>query len=179
MKRLWLIAILALGLAAGSARAAGIGGSLYGGMAFPILQDDQGTGSIYGVRVPVKLVPLFTVEPFYSSSDLGDKTLDIAPGFSVTRDGSAVKTYGVNALLTMSGPISFYPFLGFGSANFKREGQDETMTSYDFGLGVGFAPIPKFSIDVRGELQAAVADGASRKMFNATLGASYSFFSMP
>src|SRR5262249_49931754 len=103
----------------------------------------------------------------------------LATGCSVTRAGSAVKTYGVNALLTMSGPVSFYPFAGFGSANFKREGQDETMTSYDFGLGVGFSPIPKFAVDVRGELQAAVADGASRKMFNATLGASYSFFSMP
>src|SRR5262249_59813126 len=103
-----------------------------------------GAGSLCGGRLPVRLVPLFTVEPFYSASDLGDKTIDIAPGFSVTRAGSAVKTYGVNALLTMSGPVSFYPFAGIRSANFKRQGQDGTMTSYHLRLGGRFSPIPNF-----------------------------------
>ncbi len=178
MKKLFVIAIAVLALAASTARAASIGAGLFGGMSVPVLQEDQGNGSLMGVRFPVKLVPLFAVEPFYAKTTLGDKTLDVG-GFSVTREGSEVTSYGVNAMLTLGGPVSFYPYAGIGQAKFKRTAQDESFTSYHMGLGIGVSVVPKLTFDLRGELQAAVDGNASRKMANVTLGASYSIFSLP
>ena len=177
--------ILAVGLfatllvsPASVARAGSIGLGLYGGESVPVLQDDVDKGTIYGVRVPVKLVPLFMLEPFYASSKLGDKTVDIA-GISYTRDGFDETSFGLNAMLSMGGPVSFYPYAGLGSTKLKRTGVESTFTSYDFGFGVGFHVIPKIELHIRGELQAVVDGGTSRKFGNATLGVSYSLFSMP
>ncbi|MEQ1832964.1 MAG: outer membrane beta-barrel protein [Candidatus Eisenbacteria bacterium] len=178
MKKLFFIAVAILALGASTARAAGVGVGVFGGMSIPVLQDDQDKGSLMGLRVPVKLVPLLTIEPFYAKSGLGDKTIDVA-GLSLTREGSDVTSYGANIMLTLGGPVSFYPFAGIGSAKFERAAQDESFTSYHLGLGMGFGVVPKLSIDLRGELQAAVDGDVSRKMLNVTLGASYSLFSMP
>ena len=178
MKKRLVFAFAMLALCASSASAGSIGVGVFGGASVPVLQDDQDQGNLYGVRAPVKLVPLITVEPFYSSSALGDKTIDLS-GFSVTREGSDVTSYGVNALLTLGGPVTFYPFAGLGQAKFKRAAQDESFTSYSMGLGLGIKPVPKFSLDLRGELQAAVDGSLSRKLLNVTLGATYSLFSIP
>src|SRR5262249_53755262 len=159
MKRPWWVPLIALALVAfaGAAHAASIGAGVFGGMSFPVLQDDQAQGSMYGVRLPVKLAPMIAVEPFYADTELGDKTIEPVPGFSTTREGSKVDTYGVNAILATGGPLSFYPFAGIGSAHFTRQGQDETFTSYHVGVGVGISPVPKLVLDLRGELQAAAA----------------------
>lgn len=178
MKKWFVIAVALLVLGTGTARAASIGAGLFGGVSVPVLQDDQDNGSLIGVRFPVKLVPLFAVEPFFAKTALGDKTLDVG-GFSVTREGSDVTTYGLDAMLTLGGPVSIYPYAGIGQAKFKRTAQDESFTSYHLGLGLGFTMVPKVALDLRGELQAAVDGDVSRKMFNVTLGASYSLFSMP
>lgn len=181
MKRTWWAVLVAAALIAPAARAGtiGVGGGVFGGMSFPVLQDDQGQGSLFGARIPVRLASLFTVEPFYSTSALGDKTIQTSPGFSVTRAGSDVTTYGVNALFTFGTKTQLYPFAGIGGAHFERDGENETFTSYDFGLGLGVTLIPKLTLDLRGELQAASSGATSRKMFNATLGATYSIFSTP
>ena len=178
MRKLHLLALVALVLTAGAARAASIGVGVFGGASAPVLQDDQAQGTMFGVRAPVKLVPLIAVEPFYASTALGDKTITVGSA-SLTRDGSDVTTYGLNAMLTMGGPIVFYPFAGIGEAKFKRTGQDQEFTSYQVGFGLGLSPLPKLSLDLRGELQAAVDGDVSRKMVNVTVGASYAIFSLP
>jgi hypothetical protein len=178
MKRLLVMAIVATALLSGVARAASIGGGFFAGVAVPVVQEDQDNGSIWGLRAPVKLVPLLTVEPYFGMSTLGDKTVDIG-GFSTTREGSEISGFGLNAMLTMGGPVRFYPFAGIGTAKYKRSGQDESFTAYNLGLGLGLGVIPKLDVDLRGELQAATNEGTSRKVVNVTLGASYSIFSMP
>lgn len=187
MKRTWWAVFLAVALAAAAAAPAGparagtidIGGAVFGGMSFPVLQDDQGQGSLFGARIPVRLLPLLTVEPFYSASALGDKTIETSPGFSVTREGSDVTTYGVNVLFPFGTKTLLYPYLGIGSARFQRTGEDETFTSFDVGLGLGITLIPKLTLDLRGELQAASTGDTSRKLANVTLGATYSIFATP
>ena len=174
-----LVAFAGLVTCVGGARAGSVGLGAYVGTSVPVVQADEDRGPLYGLRVPIKLVPAFTVEPFYSSSSLGNKTIDIAPGVSATLEGSDVTSYGLNALLTLGGPVTFYPFAGIGQATFKRTGQDETFTSYSFGLGLGVSPAPKFTIDLRAEMQAAVEGDVSRKMGNFTLGASYALFNLP
>ncbi len=178
MKRVSMMAIAAIALLSGAARAASIGGGFFAGVAVPVVQEDQDNGSIWGLRAPVKLVPLLAVEPYFSSSTLGDKTVTVG-GFSATREGSEITSFGVNAMLTMGGPVRFYPFVGLGTAKYKRSGQDESFTAYNLGLGLGLGVIPKVDVDLRGEFQAAAKDGVSRKVVNITLGASYAIFSMP
>ncbi len=184
MKRLFafalaaLVSLAALSGAARAARAGSIGVGVYAGQSFPVLQDDVDRGTLMGFRVPVKLVPMFAVEPFYASSNLGDKTVTIA-GVSQTRQGFDEKAWGVNAMLSMGGPIQFYPFAGLGRTSLKRTGSDLSLTTYQGGLGLGLSPIPKVTVHVRGELQAAVDGSTTRKFGNATLGVSYALFSMP
>jgi hypothetical protein len=177
----WVLGALfaALALTVGAARAGSIGVGMFAGTGVPVVQADEGNGPVFGVRAPVKLVPLFTVEPFYSSQSLGDVTLDISPGVTATREGSEVKSWGLNALLTFGGPVTFYPFAGIGHAHYTRSGQDESSAAYQLGLGLGLSPLPKITIDLRAELQAAVDGSTSRKVGNFTLGASYALFHLP
>lgn len=174
-----LVAFAVLAGTAGGARAGSIGFGVFAGTGVPVVQADEGHGPVYGMRAPVRLVPVFTVEPFYSSQSLGDVTLDISPGVTATREGSDITAYGLNALLTFGGLVTFYPFAGIGHAHYTRSGQDESFAAYQMGLGLGFTPLPKVGIDLRAELQAAVDGSTSRKVGNFTLGASYALFHLP
>ena len=178
MKRMWALTIALLALSAGVATAGSVGVGVFAGQSIPVLQDDAGDGTMFGVRVPIHLVPLLAIEPFYASTSLGDKTTTLA-GVSYTRSGFDEKEYGANVLLSMGGPVQFFPFAGIGQTELKRPGNDLKLRTYDFGLGFGVSPMPKLSIQLRGELQAVVDGDTSRKFGNATLGASYALFSMP
>lgn len=178
MKRLLALTLALLAASAGTAGAGGIGVGAYGGMSFPLVQEDVSQGSLMGLRFPVTLVPLVTVEPYWASSSLGDKDQTIG-GLTYTRAGFDESAFGVNAMLTTGGPVQFYPFVGLGSTKLKRAGYDASLTTYNAGFGLGFAPVPKLSVHVRGEFQMAVDGGASRKFGNVTLGASYALFSLP
>lgn len=176
MKRILAFALAGTLLGGGLAHAGNVGVGAFGGTSIPVLQEDQSQGPVYGLRFPLAFTPVLTVEPFWSTSGLGDQTVNVG-GVDFTREGSDVTTWGANVLLSMGGPVRFYPYAGIGSVHFERSAQDESFTSYSFGLGLGFTPAPKLSLDVRAELQAAVKDDISRKMGNITVGASYALFS--
>jgi opacity protein-like surface antigen len=178
MKRVILAASLAVALAGSSAQAGSIGVGAFGGLSIPIVQSDVAQGTMFGVRVPVKLVPLIAVEPYYASSKLGDAEEDIL-GVTYTREGFDATAFGVNAMLTMGGPLQFYPFAGIGQTKLERTGSDLSLTTYNFGMGLGISPAPKISVHIRGELAAAVDGEASRKFANASIGLSYALFSAP
>jgi hypothetical protein len=179
MRKATLLMLFALALAPCIAGATSIGVGGFGGMSYPIIQDDNGQGTVFGLRAPVKLIPLVTVEPYFTKISGGDKDQDIE-GTTITRNGIDVTGFGANVLLTFGGRIQFYPFAGIGSYALSREGsEDQTNTTYTFGLGLGISPMPKLSIHVRGELAAAVDGDVSRKWANATIGVSYDIFSTP
>lgn len=177
MKGILALALVAALLTAVPANAGNIGVGAFGGWSVPVVQEDQGNGSVYGIRAPLSFTPLLTVEPYWSSSALGDKTVSTG-GIDFTRQGSDVTTWGANVTFSMGGPMRFFPYAGIGSVHYERTGQDETYTSYQFGLGLGFTPAPKVSLDVRAELQMAAKDQVSRKLGNFTVGASYALFSL-
>jgi hypothetical protein len=179
MKRLLALTLALLALGAGVAGAGSIGIGAYAGMSYPVLQEDVASGSMYGLRVPVALTPLFTFEPYYGSASLGDKDETVAD-ITYTREGFDESAYGLNAMMTTGGPVQFYPMLGIGKTQLTRTGADDlNLTTWNFGLGFGFVPMPKLSVHVRGELQMAMDGDASRKFGNITVGASYALFSMP
>ena len=180
MRKILLLAGLAIALGVATAGAVGVGIEAYGGASVPILQGDRASGSTWGVRVPVNVVPFMTVEPYYSSGSYGDETLSTIAG-PITRDGGKVTAWGANLLLSAGGPaFKFYPFVGLGSNKDQRAATaDVKNTGYNFGLGVGLGLPMKLGLDVRGEVQMVVSGDVSRKFANATAGLSYHFLTLP
>jgi hypothetical protein len=176
-----LAALLALATA-GTAGAVAIGIGGFGGFNIPIVQDDSENGSMFGVRVPVNFTPLISAEAFYAASAQGDVDQDIL-GISYTRDGGEVSGFGANVLLGNAGPglgFHFFGLGGIGSYTLKRDGvDDESEVGYNFGLGVGFAPVPKFEITLRGEFTSVQVNDAARNYANIVGGVSYYLFSLP
>jgi hypothetical protein len=170
-----ILALVALLLAPQAARALGIGVGAYGGVAVPILQDDNGQGSLFGIRAPVSLIPMITVEPYFAKGSGGEKKQDVG-GITYTRSGIDQTSFGANVMLTFGGPFSFYPYVGIGSTKLERGSLDATSTNYNFGLGFGISPMPKLSLHLRSELQAVLDENSSdvsRKWANVTVGVHY------
>lgn len=182
-KRFLSVGLVALALAAGAsnARAVAVSGEAFGGMSIPIVQDDSDQGTVFGVRVPVAVMPLLTAEPWFAKSALGEKSATIAD-LSYTRDGGDLTAFGLNARLGgLAGPgISFFPYVGLGSYKLTRSGSDDiSKIGYDFGLGLTLTPAPKFGIGLRGQFDMIPTGDTSRKYGEVQLGLSYSFVSLP
>lgn len=179
MKKILLFVVLALTLAPAAAGAVSISAEPFGGLSYPVLQDDRKQGSQFGIRFEVSAVPLLTLEPYYSHGSYGDKTVQTLAG-PQTFDGGKVSSFGANVLVEAgTSMFKFYPFAGIGSSKDERSTGDQTNTGYNFGLGVGFGLPVKLSVDVRGEMQMIVTGDTSRKFANATVGVRYSFLSLP
>jgi len=180
MKKILLFVVLALTLAPAAAGAVSISVEPFGGLSYPVLQDDRKQGSQFGVRFEVSAVPVLTLEPYYGHGSYGDKTIQPPVGSPVTFDGGKVSSFGVNLLIeTGTNMFKIYPFAGIASNKDERDTGDQTNTGYNFGAGVGFGLPAKLSVDVRGELQMIVTGDTSRKFGNATVGLRYSFLSLP
>ncbi|HYM80211.1 MAG TPA: outer membrane beta-barrel protein [Candidatus Limnocylindria bacterium] len=179
MKKMFATVLVALALGSTTATAASIGIGAFGGASIPIVNDLSSNGSQFGVRVPVNLVPLLTVEPFFATSSLGNVEETFGPT-TFERDGGKNTGFGANVLFTFGTGVQFFPFAGIGSYKIERDGsEDITDIGYNFGLGIGFSPIPKIGVNARGEFNMVTTDETSQKFANITLGASYSLVSMP
>ncbi len=168
---LWLAGLLA----AGPAQAVDVGLGVFGGSAIPVVQEDTGGGPVLGVRVPVALHPRLTVEPYYEHVTGSEKDYPLGI-FTIAYDGIDAASYGTNLLLTFGGRAQIIPYAGVGAYHLTRPGFDVTRTGYTFGLGFGFAPLPRWSLQARAELAAAVHQGVSRKWAVVTGGISYHIF---
>lgn len=180
MRKMLLLALLIAATCASTAHAMGFGITVEGGPSWPVLQDDQGNGAVWGVRVPVNLVPLLTLEPFYVGGSYHDKTIQTLAG-PQTRDGGTTRSWGLNlALANPTAKFSFFPYAGIGSSTVSRASfADVTHTSYDFGLGLGIGLHENLSAAVRGEMQMIVNGDVSRKFGNLTFGLTYHFLNAP
>ncbi len=184
MRRMFILVALAWIRIAATANAVTVGVGAFGGLAIPIVNDLSTQGSVFGVRAPVGISPMFTAEAFYSQSALGDVEESFGGPTTFTRDGGDVTGFGANAIFNLGGGSSFhfFPFAGIGSYKIKRSGsEDISDVGYNFGLGIGFA-VPSLvglSFDVRGEALMIKTDDTSQKIGNVTAGATYKFFSTP
>ena len=174
------LALLALTLTAGTAAAVDIGIGAFGGLNVPIVNDLSEQGSVFGLRVPVRVAPLLIVEPFYSSSALGDVEETFETSNTYTRDGGDETAFGANALFAFGQPsFYFFPFAGICSYKIERDASDEIRhVGYSFGFGIGFSPIPKLGLNLRGEFDMIMTGDTSQKFGKVTAGASYSLFSL-
>jgi hypothetical protein len=188
MKRLLTFALLGVCIAGGAANATetGVGVGVFGGLSVPVLQDVSAssfspsdafgdTGSQFGLRVPVVVIPVFTFEPYYAKSSYKDRT-ETFSGVSYTRDGFDGTAFGLNAILgrVSGGTVHFFPYVGLSSSKLTRTGEEIKKSGYNFGLGLGIKAAQKVSVQIRGEFAMVVTGDTSRKFGNATVGLNYS-----
>lgn len=178
MKRILVFAMLACALSAASASAASVSLGIAAGITSPNETIDGDNGSNFSVSAPVRLVPLVTVEPFYSRSKLGDQDVSVPP-VSLVLTGATFSTFGARVALTFGGPVTVYPYLGVGYTTSKHLGFKESGMSYLGGLGLGVAIVPKLRLDARAEQHTVSLDTGSRGMVNLSVGVSTPILSLP
>jgi len=188
MKRLLTFALLGVCIAGGAANATetGVGVGVFGGLSVPVLQDVSAssfspsdafgdTGSQFGLRVPVVVIPVVTFEPYFAKSKYSDRK-ETFSGISYTREGFDGTAFGLNAILgrVSGGAVHFFPYVGLSSTKLTRTGQEIKKSGYNFGLGLGIKAAEKVSLQIRGEFAMVVTGDTSRKFGNASVGLNYS-----
>ena len=168
MKKVLLAAlVLVLAHAAVQAQAPSLGVGVFGGLNIPIVQDDQGSGTAFGVRVRVKLLPFLVAEPNLLLSKWGEP--DPIEGVTLAIDGSKITGFGIDATLGgLPGGVGFKPFAFVGVGSFKIKNEqtkyDESNLGVKGGIGFGIGLSPKFDLDIRGGLLVVPQeDGGSKK----------------
>jgi Outer membrane protein beta-barrel domain len=189
--RIWFaLATLAALVFAGAAQAQSVHVAVgaYGGLTVPILQDVDAssfspgdafgdTGSKFGLRVPVKAIPIVTLEPYFAKSSYSEQT-ETFNGIEYTREGWDATAYGVNVALgdILRQRFMFYPYLGLGSTKLERTGEEIKKVTWNFGLGLGFPLVKKLSVHVRSEFDMVVTDDTSRKFGDLTVAVHYNVY---
>lgn len=149
------------------AQAPQIGIGAFGGLNIPIAQDDQGSGSVFGIRGRIQVLPLLVAEPNFLVSNWGAP--DAIDGVDLGIDGSKVTGFGLD--VTVGGGmvgVGFKPFAVVGIGSFKVEneetGYDESNFGFKGGIGFGIGLTPRFGLDVRATaLIIPQEDGGSKK----------------
>lgn len=181
MKR-WGFALLlgALVLPAG-AQAVSVGAGVFAGPSIPVVQEDTGSGVQFGLRVPIHLVPLLTVEPFYARTSLGSVT-ETFGGLEYERSGFDINTFGATVALGgvgLAAGMPFYPYASIASHKLSRDGsEDISEVGYEVGLGFGIR-LPRVAVSLRGGGGLVATGDTSRKFINVNLGVSTKIFGMP
>ncbi len=173
MKKLILALFLGI-LMTATASAAGIGFGAYGGMSIPIVQEDQGNGTVFGVKAKFKMIGGISVEPNINFVKYGEADF----GFGA-RDGSKVSYYGLDLLLGGMGMPVGPRFYIIGGAALYSVTRDNDEDASDFGLNGGLGIEIGFggplALDIRGKGHVIIFEGASKKFATITGGLNYYF----
>lgn len=157
----------------------GVGANV--GMIYPIVQDDQDNGSIFGLKAIYSLGGI-TVEPNLSFVKYGDPTTSDADliGLYDGFEGSKITSFGVDGLLGGGSGAGIHPYFLFGVSFYKTKRdmtqQDDTDLGFAGGLGLEIGVGTTLSLDARGKLHVIPIDGGgSKKAASATAGINFYF----
>ena len=179
-KILFLLIIFSLPLTL-MAQKPSIGVGAFFGYDYPVLQDDQTKGTVFGFKADWNVVPILTVEPYISFTKFGDPESTDFPGLFDGMEGSKVTSFGVNALLGGSrGGLGAFPyfFAGIGTYSTKRDltDQDYSKMGIGGGAGVEVGVSNGIAFDLRGKINISGTEGdASKKSAAVTIGVNYYF----
>lgn len=178
MKKIIVLAVILLLPVMAAAQGSSFGVGASGGLFIPIVQDDQGSGTIFNVRGIWNLNSLITIEPHMNLAKYGDPDLDggLFEGF----EGSKVTSFGVNAVLGMGGGMGLHPmiFAGIGTYKTKRDltNQDVSDIGYSGGLGLEIGVNKSLAVDARGAMYVIPLDeGGSKKSVSVMAGVNFYF----
>jgi len=151
----------------------------YGGLNFPIVQQDTKSGSGFGLKAKFSPSPMIALTGFYESRAFGDPELTIF-NQTMTTDGGKVASYGAEALFGSvgGGPgPHFYWALGIFNYKWTRKGFDDlSKVGYHLGPGLEFVLPANIGIEIRAKFEIVPTDGGgSRKNALVFVGANYHF----
>ena len=181
MRRIFVIlGLMLLCVSLANAQAPKIGIGAFGGMNMPILQDDQGNGTVFGIKAKVKIIPVILFEPNMTFGKWGEA--DPIEGVTLG-SGSKINSFGIDAILGGSpGMAGVKPFflVGAGIYSVKNDdtGYDNSKFGYSAGLGIGIGVGPKMDIDICGKAIFAPQDGGAKKAIFITGGFTYYLMGM-
>ncbi|UCD17447.1 MAG: outer membrane beta-barrel protein [Candidatus Zixiibacteriota bacterium] len=175
MKKLVMAMLLVIwGGSSGLAAPLAVGG--FGGFNIPIVQDDQSSGTIFGLKGKIELARWITAEPVISFAKYGDAEFPFG-----TREGSKVNTYGIDLLFGggFGGTVGLkmYGVVAIGLYSTSRDYDDDlTKTGWSTGLGLEYGFSPKIGLDLRGKVHFTNAEGGgTKKAATITGGLNYYF----
>lgn len=174
MKKLPIWTMIAVLILPAASAAGPVGFGIAGGVLVPVAQEDQSSGSLFGIKIRTRLSNLFTLEPNINFGSFGDAEIE---GIG-SREGSRIKHYGID--ITVGNYIAKpglkpYLFIGGGIYNSKRTGDETTNRSgWSTGGGLALGVRPDLDVDIRGRFNiVSWEDSSSRKSFGLTLGLTY------
>lgn len=150
----------------------------FGGVNFPIVQEDSEIAGVGGFKARATFLPYLAVEPNFTYIRQGGITLD---DFDVEMDREGGDLYAIGADLVLGSFDSvkeFYWYFIFGlySNSMRRVGREDLNK---FGLNLGFGleilATNELGIDFRTKAQIITIDGGSRKNIQVTGGMNYYF----
>ena len=174
-----LMAAVGLLLLTQPVMAAGIsaGAGAFGGLAIPVVQDDQSQGTVFGFKGRVK-ASFITLEPNVMFTKYGDPDLE---GVIGDPEGSKLTSFGLDALLGSSlGAPGVSPFFFAGIGIYKTKNDqlqvDESEVGISGGIGLEIGLGPKLGLEARGRVVIVGTEGGgSKKAAILTAGVNYHF----
>lgn len=175
-----VLPIILLLLMAGPASAlTDISVGVFGGMNFPIVQDDAKSGNGFGLKAKFSPAPIIAGSAFFENRTFGDPELTLF-NQTMTTDGGKVTALGIEALIgNVGGGMGphFYWALGLCQYKWKRDGFED-LSKVGYHLGPGFEMIvpANIGLEIRAKFEIVPTDGGgSRKNVLAFIGANYHF----
>jgi len=179
VKKFVILSVLVLFLAPMAyAQGIRIGVGPFGGANVPIVQEDQKTGSAYGLKARVKLMSFIVAEPHVTLAKWN--TPDPIRGIDLGIEGSKINSYGIDATLGgLPGTTGLKPFGLIGAAIYSVKNDDtdydESKMGFSVGLGLAYGLTPKFDLDIRGKAVVAPQEEGSKKAVFILGGLTYYF----
>jgi len=150
----------------------------FGGVNFPIVQEDSGIAGIAGFKARATFLPFVAVEPNFTYIRQGGISMDVSD-VDMNRDGGNLYAYGADLVLGSFDSVEeFYWYFIFGLyGNAMRRVGREDLNKFGFNLGFGLEILPTdvLGIDFRTKAQIITIDGGSRKNIMITGGLNYYF----
>jgi len=158
----------------------------YGGMSFPVANDDAKSGPMYGAQARVSLMSMISLGAHFRTTQFGNPSQTFFSGFpdiqevTMEKDGGDVSEFGFDLYLGgvgagMTGG-NFYLMGSIGSYKWSRDyvQKDVTKAVYSFGPGFEYVLPMKLGIEARTLFEIVPnGDGGSWKNAIWLIGANY------
>ncbi|MFH1276788.1 MAG: hypothetical protein ABIK65_00185 [Candidatus Eisenbacteria bacterium] len=179
VRGVWLALLLVPFLAAPAAAGVAVGG--FGGYNFTILQDDAGSGALFGFKAKIG-APVVVLEPTITFISVGDKENEDEDVGTFMQKGGSIASYELNAsfgsLRTEPG-VGLWVGGGVGAYSLKSDldyVEDQTRFGFNVGTGLVFKAGAKFDVEIGGRFYVISLDGGgSRKSAGVYGGLNYYF----
>jgi len=150
----------------------------FGGVNFPIVQEDSEIAGIAGCKARATFFPFLGVEPNFTYIRQGGITAEVLD-VDMEREGGNLYSYGADVVLGSFDSVEeFYWYFIFGLyGNAMRRVGREDLDKFGLNLGFGLEILPSnvWGIDFRTKTQIITIEGGSRKNILVTAGVNYYF----